>query len=147
MAVRVQPDTFDAAAEIAALTAGREDIGAVTSFTGLVRGGEIRAMTLEHYPGMTERALEAIEAEARRRWPLKASLIVHRVGRLLPGEPIVLVVAASENRHAAFEAASFLMDYMKSRAPFWKKEHRTDDASGDWVAAKADDDAAAERWR
>lgn len=145
MAVRVQPDTFDAAAEIAALTAGREDIGAVTSFTGLVRGGEIRAMTLEHYPGMTERALEAIEAEARRRWPLKASLIVHRVGRLLPGEPIVLVVAASENRHAAFEAASFLMDYLKTDAPFWKCEECADGSSA-WVDARESDDTAKARW-
>ena len=146
MAVRVQSEAFDAAAEMAALTAGREDIGAVASFTGLVRGGAIRAMTLEHYPGMTERALAAIEAEAHRRWPLKASLIVHRVGRLLPGEPIVLVAAASEGRHAAFEAAAFLMDYLKTDAPFWKCEAFADGARR-WVEAKAGDDDARTRWK
>lgn len=145
MAVRVQSEAFDAAAEMAALTVGREDIGAVASFTGLVRGGAIRAMTLEHYPGMTERALAAIEAEAHRRWPLKASLIVHRVGRLLPGEPIVLVAAASEGRHAAFEAASFLMDYLKTDAPFWKCEERADGTS-DWVDAREADGTAKARW-
>ena len=145
MAVRVQSEAFDAAAEMAALTAGREDIGAVASFTGLVRGGAIRAMTLEHYPGMTERALAAIEAEAHRRWPLKASLIVHRVGRLLPGEPIVLVAAASESRHAAFAAASFLMDYLKTDAPFWKCEERADGTS-DWVDAREADGTAKARW-
>ncbi|MBL9011818.1 MAG: molybdenum cofactor biosynthesis protein MoaE [Alphaproteobacteria bacterium] len=145
MAVRVQSEAFDAAAEMAALTAGREDIGAVASFTGLVRGGAIRAMTLEHYPGMTERALAAIEAEAHRRWPLKASLIVHRVGRLLPGEPIVLVAAASEGRHAAFEAAAFLMDYLKTDAPFWKCEERADGTS-DWVDAREADGTAKARW-
>ncbi|WP_088347590.1 MULTISPECIES: molybdenum cofactor biosynthesis protein MoaE [Rhodomicrobium] len=147
--IRVQGDDFDVGAEIAGLTAGREDIGAVVSFTGIVRGGSgeraIRAMTLEHYPGMTERELERIEAEARDRWPLSASLVVHRHGRLMPGENIVLVVTASAHRQAAFEAASFLMDYLKTSAPFWKKEERL--AGGDgWVEAKADDDAAAGRW-
>ena len=145
MPVRVQGEAFDAAAETAALTAGRDDIGALVAFTGLVRGGEIRAMTLEHYPGMTERALAAIEDEARRRWPLKASLIVHRVGRLLPGEPIVLVAAASESRHAAFAAASFLMDYLKTDAPFWKCEERADGTSN-WVDARESDGAAKARW-
>lgn len=147
--IRVQLEDFDVGAEIGALTAGRDDIGAVVSFTGLVRGGAgasaIRAMTLEHYPGMTERELERIEAEARERWPLSASLIVHRHGRLTPGENIVLVVTASPHRQAAFDAAAFLMDYLKTSAPFWKKE---EGAAGDggWVEAKAGDDAAAGRW-
>jgi molybdopterin synthase catalytic subunit len=145
MAVRVQTVDFDVAAEIAALTSGRDDIGAVVTFSGLVRGGDIRAMTLEHYPGMTERALEAIEAEAYRRWPLKASLIVHRVGRLEPGANIVLVAAASESRHAAFEAASFLMDYLKTDAPFWKNEVRADGTSN-WVDAREADQSAKDRW-
>ncbi|MCC6921205.1 MAG: molybdenum cofactor biosynthesis protein MoaE [Alphaproteobacteria bacterium] len=145
MAVRIQAADFDAGAEIAALTAGRDDIGAVVSFTGLVRGGEVSAMTLEHYPGMTERALEQIEAEANRRWPLKASLVVHRVGRLEPGANIVLVLTASEGRHAAFEAASFLMDYLKTDAPFWKSEERAD-GSTSWVDAREADDSAKTRW-
>lgn len=147
--IRVQADDFDTGAEIAAMSAGRTDIGAVVSFTGLVRGGTgeraIRAMTLEHYPGMTERELERIEAEARDRWPLTGSLIVHRHGRLVPGDNIVLVVTASAHRQAAFEAASFLMDYLKTSAPFWKKEERAPGDAG-WVEAKADDDAAAGRW-
>lgn len=145
MAVRVQTANFDVAAEIAALTAGHADIGAVVTFTGLVRGGDVKAMTLEHYPGMTERALEAIEAEALKRWPLKASLIVHRVGRLEPGANIVLVITASESRHAAFEAASFLMDYLKTDAPFWKNEERTDGTSN-WVDAREADNSAKRRW-
>jgi molybdopterin synthase catalytic subunit len=147
--IRVQLEDFDAGAEIRALTEGRTDIGAVVTFTGLVRGGggaeAISAMTLEHYPGMTERELERIEREAHERWPLDASLIVHRYGRLLPGDNIVLVVTASKHRHAAFEAASFLMDYLKTNAPFWKKEELATGASA-WVAAKAVDDDAAERW-
>jgi molybdopterin synthase catalytic subunit len=145
MAVRVQTTDFDIGAEIAALTAGRADIGAVVTFTGLVRGGAVTAMTLEHYPVMTERALEAIEADAKGRWPLKASLIVHRTGRLLPGENIVLVVTASESRHAAFEAASFLMDYLKTDAPFWKNEEHAD-GSSTWVDAGGTDEQARNRW-
>jgi len=145
MAVRVQTDDFDAGVEIAALTAGRDDIGAVVTFTGLVRGGDVSAMTLEHYPGMTERALEELEAEANRRWPLKASLVVHRVGRLATGARIVLVVTASESRQAAFDAATFLMDYLKTEAPFWKSEERTD-GSSEWVEARAADDDAKARW-
>jgi molybdopterin synthase catalytic subunit len=148
--IRVQSEDFDCAAEIRALTAGRDDIGAVVSFTGLVRRGDgeaaIRAMTLEHYPGMTEKELERIEAEAMARWPLSASTVIHRHGRLVPGDNIVLVITASRHRQAAFEAAEFLMDYLKTNAPFWKKEEPLE-GEGAWVNAKADDDAAALRWR
>ena len=147
MAARVQQKDFDAAVEVAALTAGRTDIGAIVTFTGRVRGGEggVAAVTLEHYPGMTEAELSRIEAEAHSRWPLQASLIVHRVGELEPGDNIVLVVVASAHRQAAFEAAGFLMDYLQTRAPFWKKET---DASGNavWVEARESDDSAARRW-
>ena len=149
MAVRVQAEAFDSGAEVARLTAGRHDIGAVVAFTGIVRGADngrsLSAMTLEHYPGMTEAELERVEAEAYGRWPLAASLIVHRVGELKPGEPIVLVVTASAHRRAAFEAAEFLMDYLKTRAPFWKKETGAD-GSGQWVDARESDDTAVERW-
>ncbi len=145
MAVRVQREDFDLGAELAALRAGRSDLGALVSFTGLVRdGGGLRAMELEHYPGMTEKALGAIEAEARRRWPLAACLIVHRYGRLAPGEQIMMVATASAHRQAAFAAAEFLMDYLKSRAPFWKKE--TGAAGTIWVAAREEDKAALDRW-
>jgi molybdopterin synthase catalytic subunit len=147
MAVRVQREDFDLGAEIAALTAGRADVGAVVTFTGRVRGDEggVAAMTLEHYPGMTEAELSRIEAEAQSRWSLQASLIVHRVGELKPGDNIVLVVTASAHRQAAFEAAGFLMDYLKTRAPFWKKET---DASGNtaWVEAREADERAVRRW-
>ena len=149
MTVRVQEADFDIAAEVRALTAGR-DVGAVATFTGIVRAGEgadrITAMTLEHYPGMTESALADVEAEACRRWPLAASLIIHRTGRLVPGNNVVLVVTTSAHREAAFDAARFLMDYLKTEAPFWKREER---ASGEtvWVDAKASDDAARERWK
>ncbi len=150
MSVRVQEDDFDIGQEIAKLTSGRTDIGAVVTFTGTVRGAAqdapIASMTLEHYPGMTEAELARVEAEANERWPLAASLIVHRVGRLEPGDNIVLVIAASAHRHAAFDAASFLMDYLKSRAPFWKKEARPD-GSATWVDARESDTAAIERWR
>jgi len=146
VAIRVQPADFDVAAEIAALIAGRTDVGAVVTFTGRVRGeGGISALTLEHYPGMTEAELERIEAEAQSRWPLEASLIVHRIGELEPGDNIVLVVTVSAHRSAAFEAAGFLMDYLKTRAPFWKKET---DSSGKevWVEARERDEKAARRW-
>ena len=147
--IRVQKHNFDIGAEIAALSSGRDDIGAVVTFTGIVRGGTgasaISAMTLEHYPGMTEKELERIEQEALERWPLQASLIVHRYGRLTPGENIVLVITASPHRQAAFEAANFLMDYLKTSAPFWKKEEHAGGEAG-WVEAKGDDDTAAERW-
>lgn len=147
--VRVGAAPFDAAAELAALTNGRHDVGAVVSFTGHVRGdaddrGELVALTLEHYPAMTERALGAIAANAVARWPLTGGAIVHRVGRLVPGEAIVLVAVASAHRAAAFAAAEFLMDWLKTRAPFWKAEERTGGSS--WVAARTSDDIAAARW-
>lgn len=146
--VRVQSQPFDAAAEAAALTAGRTDVGAVVSFVGLCRdeGGTLAALELEHYPGMAEEEISRVMAEACARWPLSGATAIHRYGRIAPGEEIVLVVTASAHRAAAFAAAEFLMDWLKTRAPFWKKEHRRDGASGDWVEAKAGDDAAAERW-
>jgi molybdopterin synthase catalytic subunit len=149
MAVRVQREDFDPGREIDAITAGNTAIGGVASFVGLVRdtaGGDgVGAMTLEHYPGMTEKMLGEIEAEACRRWPLQASLIVHRYGRLEPGERIVLVVTASAHRAAALEACHFLIDWLKTKAPFWKLEE-TRDGEGRWVDARSADDAAAERW-
>jgi molybdopterin synthase catalytic subunit len=150
MAIRVSPEPFDVSTEIARLSAGRTDIGAVVTFTGTVRGEAhgkpLASMTLEHYPGMTEAELTRIEADAHARWPLAASLIVHRIGTLRPGDAIVLVVAASAHRHAAFEAAAFLMDYLKTRAPFWKKEIATD-GSGGWVDARDTDTTAEQRWQ
>ena len=150
MPVRVQREDFDTGAEIRRLTAGRTDIGAIVTFTGTVRSGgdskPLTSMTLEHYPGMTEAELERVEAEARARWPLQASLIVHRYGELRPGEGIVLVVTASPHRQAAFQAAEFLMDYLKTRAPFWKKEAGAD-GRGEWVDARESDDAATARWK
>jgi len=147
MAVRVQREDFDVTAETAALTAGDADIGAIVTFTGRVRadGGSVATMTVEHYPGMTEAELSRIEAEAQARWPLQASLIVHRVGELKAGDNIVLVVTASAHRQAAFEAAGFLMDYLKTRAPFWKKET---DAAGKtaWVEARDHDESVGRRW-
>jgi molybdopterin synthase catalytic subunit len=149
MAVRVQTEDFDIGREMAALTAHRTDIGAVATFTGLVRGtakgAQLSTMTLEHYPGMTEAELARVEAEAHARWPLQATLIVHRVGALAPGANIVLVIAASPHRKAAFEAAEFLMDYLKTRAPFWKKETGIT-GEGTWVDARESDDAAVKRW-
>ena len=144
MSVRIQPEDFDIAHELAALAHGRDDIGAIVTFTGLVRGGDITSLTLEHYPSMTEKALETLEAKALKRWPLKASLIIHRVGTLKPGAQIVFVATASESRHAAFEAASFLMDYLKTDAPFWKREERGEDIR--WVEARASDTQATNRW-
>lgn len=145
MAVRVQLADFDCGAELAALTAGRTDIGAVVSFTGLVRdSGGLASLELEHYPGMTEKALAAIEAEAVSRWELQASLVLHRYGALAPGERIMMVATASRHRQAAFEAAEFLMDYLKSRAPFWKKESGT--RGSRWVDAAERDEAALARW-
>jgi len=148
VAVRVQRNSFDTDAEVKALTAGRTDIGAIVTFTGLMRaanaGKAVTAMSLEHYPGMTEGELQSLEEEARRRWSLAASLIVHRVGDFSPGDPIVLVVTAAPHRQAAFAAAEFLMDYLKTRAPFWKRESGPE---GDrWVEARDSDAAASERW-
>jgi molybdopterin synthase catalytic subunit len=147
--IRVQEEPFDVGAELGALTTGRTDVGGVASFVGLVRdfaGDErVSAMTLEHYPGMTERKLAEIEAEARRRWPLQASLIVHRYGRMTPGEPIVLVATASAHRQAALDACAFLIDWLKTKAPFWKLEE-TPGGAERWVEARAGDDEAAARW-
>jgi molybdopterin synthase catalytic subunit len=146
--IRVQREDFDVGAELAALTRGNTGIGGVTSFVGLVRdvAGDRRvaAMTLEHYPGMTERELQAIEDEARRRWPLDAVLIIHRYGRLEPGERIVLVATASAHREAAFASCHFLVDWLKTKAPFWKLEETPEGAR--WVDAQAGDDDAAKRW-
>lgn len=147
--IRVQREDFDVGSELEALTRGKTGIGGVTSFVGLVRdmAGDkhIGAMTLEHYPGMTERRLAAIEEEARRRWPLDAVLIIHRYGRLEPGERIVLVAAASAHRQAAFDACQFLIDWLKTEAPFWKLEETPEGPR--WVDAQASDDEAARRWR
>jgi molybdopterin synthase catalytic subunit len=146
--IRVQREDFDPGAEMKALVAGRHDIGGVVSFVGLVRdiagGAAISAMTLEHYPGMTEKQLGDIEAEANRRWPLSASLIIHRYGRLEPGDRIVLVITASPHRDAAFDACRFLIDWLKTKAPFWKLEDTEHGAK--WVDADAKDDVAAARW-
>ncbi|RUX32865.1 molybdenum cofactor biosynthesis protein MoaE [Mesorhizobium sp. M7A.F.Ca.US.011.01.1.1] len=146
--VRIQRQDFDVAAEIARLTQGRADIGAVVTFSGLCRDeqGALSALELEHYPGMAEAEIARIAAEAVERWPLQGLTAIHRHGKIAPGENIVLVVAASAHRHAAFEAANFLMDYLKSRAPFWKKEHRADGSEGGWVEAKEADAKAAQRW-
>jgi molybdopterin synthase catalytic subunit len=144
--IRVQQEDFDVGAEIAEIKRGRTNIGAIVSFTGTVRDqtGAVDEMTLEHYPGMTEAELVRIEAEANTRWPLQASLILHRYGSLKPGDNIVLVVTASEHRDAAFDAARFLMDYLKTRAPFWKRE--SGKGGSRWVEASAGDDAAVKRW-
>ncbi len=150
MGVKVQSEDFDVASEVDALTSGRTDIGAIVTFTGRVRdddkGRPIKSMTLEHYPGMTEEELSRIEADANARWPLQASLIIHRTGELSPGDNIVLVATASAHRQAAFEAAGFLMDYLKTRAPFWKKETSPAGESS-WVEARENDETAATRWR
>lgn len=147
--ISIQAQDFDIAAEIGKLTAGRADIGAVVTFSGLCRdeAGALVALELEHYPGMAEAEIDRIAVEAIGRWPLQGVTVIHRHGRIRPGENIVLVVTASAHRLAAFEAANFLMDFLKSRAPFWKKEHRADGAAGDWVEAKDSDEAAATRWR
>jgi molybdopterin synthase catalytic subunit len=146
--IRVQESDFDVTREIAALTAGRSDIGAVVSFTGICRGSEdgadITALTLEHYPGMAEAEIARHAETAMARWPVTGISVVHRVGRMTPGENIVLVVTASKHRQAAFEAAEFLMDYLKANAPFWKRVDGRDGAN--WVEARDHDDAAAARW-
>ncbi|MCY4238677.1 MAG: molybdenum cofactor biosynthesis protein MoaE [Rhodospirillaceae bacterium] len=150
--IRVQQEDFDPQTEAAALTRGRTDIGAVVTFTGLVRelidngdrSAAISAMTLEHYPGMTEKKLAEIDAEANARWPLLESLIIHRYGRLEPGHRIVFVATASAHRHAAFEANMFLMDWLKTQAPFWKLEEGKTGAA--WVKARSSDDDATKRW-
>jgi molybdopterin synthase catalytic subunit len=144
--VRVQAEAFEAGAEMARLADGRTDIGAVASFVGHVRADDgLAALTLEHHPTMTLRQMEAIAAQAAARWPLLGGVVVHRYGRLLPGEAIVLVVVASPHRAAAFEACAFLMDWLKTRAPFWKREEWSDGRSR-WVEARAEDEDAAARW-
>jgi molybdopterin synthase catalytic subunit len=146
--VRIQSDPFDAAAETEALTGGRGDVGAAVAFTGFCRdeGGRLAALELEHYPGMAEAEIARIAGQAELRWPPLGLTVIHRFGLIRPGEPIVLVLAASAHRRAAFEAAEFMMDYLKTRAPFWKREHLTDGTVGAWVDAKDSDDAAMERW-
>jgi molybdopterin synthase catalytic subunit len=146
--IRIQEADFDIGREIAALTQGRTDIGAVVSFSGICRGTEsgeaITALTLEHYPGMAEAEIARHADTATSRWPLTGLTVVHRVGRIKPGENIVLVLTASQHRQAAFEAAEFLMDYLKANAPFWKAEEKP--AGTSWVDANQRDDAAASRW-
>jgi molybdopterin synthase catalytic subunit len=146
--IRVQAEPFDAASEIKALTAERTDIGAVVTFTGLCRdeGGRLTRLDLEHYPGMAETEIGRVAEDALQRWPLAGVTIVHRYGPISPGEPIVLVVTASAHRAAAFEAAEFLMDYLKSNAPFWKKEVLAEGAEAGWVEASRDDEHALARW-
>jgi len=148
MRVRIQTEDFDAGAEIAALRRGDPKIGAVASFVGVVRdrndGDSVAKMTLEHYPGMTEKAIEAIVAEAKTRWDILDVTVIHRVGELQPTDQIVLVVVAGGHRGEAFAACEFIMDYLKTRAPFWKKEETPEGAR--WVEARTSDDQAAERW-
>ena len=149
--VSVQAGDFDAAAEVEALTAGRRDIGAVVTFSGLCRdeGGTLDALEIEHYPGMAEGEILRVAAEAERRWALRGCRVIHRHGAIRPGEAIVLVVTASAHRAEAFAAADFLMDYLKSEAPFWKRNRWIGEAAGgaDWVAPKGTDEAALGRWR
>ena len=146
--IRVQAEDFDPGFETEVLLQGRDNIGGIATFLGVVRSergdGEISAMTLEHYPGMTEKMLAEIEAEALARWPLEASLIIHRHGRLMPGDRIVYVVTAAAHRRPAYEANMFLVDWLKTRAPFWKKEETA--AGSRWVDARSADDDAAARW-
>ena len=148
MKIVVQSEAFELGAEVDALRRGRTDIGAIASFVGLARdmndGSDVAAMTLEHYPGMTEKALAALVEDAQSRWTLLDVTLIHRVGRLLPGDPIVLVAVAGSHRGEAFAACEFIMDYLKTRAPFWKKEETPEGER--WVEARASDDAAAMRW-
>jgi molybdopterin synthase catalytic subunit len=145
--VRVQSAPFDIAAEVASLRQ-LPDVGAIVTFSGICRdeGGRLAALELEHYPGMAEAEINRIAAEATNRWPLAGLTVIHRTGRIEVGDNIVLVVTGSSHREAAFAAANFLMDYLKTRAPFWKKEHAVAGA-GDWVASRSDDDKAADRWK
>ncbi len=147
--ILVQTDDFDAEAEIAKLTEGCTDVGAVATFTGLCRseGETLSALELEHYPGMAERELGRVAEEAIARWPVDGLTVIHRYGKLEPGENIVLVVATSRHRDAAFDSCRYVMDFLKTDAPFWKKEHRVGGKDGDWVDAKETDDAAKARWQ
>ena len=146
--IKVQAEDFDIGRELAALTDGRTDVGGLCSFVGLVRdlndGATVSAMTLEHYPGMTEKQLGALETEARARWPLIGVLIIHRYGRLEPGDRIMMCAATAAHRQAAFDACTFMMDWLKTKAPFWKLEQDGNDER--WVAARQSDDEAADRW-
>ena len=148
--IKVQTEDFEIGAELAAMTAGRTDIGGIGCFVGLVRdnavvGASVVAMTLEHYPGMTERAIAQIAEAAELRWALLGCTVIHRVGRLVAGDNIVLVLAAAAHRQAALDATAFLIDWLKTKAPFWKREEFSD-GSGTWVEAKASDESAAARW-
>ena len=147
--VRIQAEDFDPAKEADALSRERTDIGALVTFTGLCRdeAGRLSALELEHYPGMAEAEITRLAQKACARWPLTGLTVIHRYGRIAPGARIVLVAAASAHRQAAFEAANFMMDYLKTHAPFWKKEHLAEGGSGDWVEAKAVDDKATLRWQ
>jgi molybdopterin synthase catalytic subunit len=147
--IRIQTGDFDLAEEIRRMTQGRSDIGAVVTFTGLCRdeGGYLSALELEHYPGMAEAEIRRIAEEAAKRWPVSALFAIHRVGKIAPGGNIVLVLAASPHREAAFNAASFLMDFLKTSAPFWKREHLADGSVGEWVSAKDADNRARDRWK
>jgi molybdopterin synthase catalytic subunit len=146
--IRVQREDFDAGAEAAALARGRKDVGAVVSFVGYCRdeGGRLAALELEHYPGMAEEEIERVASEAGKRWPLIGVTAIHRFGRIAPGEQIVLVVVAAAHRTEAFGAAEMLMDYLKTRAPFWKRAIRADGAVEGWVEAKGEDESSAARW-
>lgn len=146
--IRVQPDDFVVEDEIKALKGLRDDVGAVVTFSGICRdeSGRLAALELEHYPGMAEAQITRIAKEAIARWPITGITVIHRVGKILPGQNIVLVAAASPHREAAFEAASFLMDFLKTDAPFWKKEHGTDGSAGEWVSAKDTDETAKLKW-
>jgi len=146
--IAVQREPFDIAAELAGLAGERRGVGAIVSFSGLCRdeGGALAALEIEHYPGMAEQEIARVAGEAERRWPLLGVAVIHRYGRITPGEQIVLVIVASEHRADAFAAADYLMDYMKSRAPFWKREHHRDGTVGGWVAAKESDTSALARW-
>jgi molybdopterin synthase catalytic subunit len=146
--IRIQREDFDPQAEADALTVGRTDVGAVVTFTGLCRdeGGVLAMLELEHYPGMAEKELERIAQEAQERWPVQGIVLLHRYGKIAPGERIVMVAVSALHRSEAFCAAEFLMDFLKTNAPFWKRQHLGDGTSGGWVEAKGADDAAAERW-
>jgi molybdopterin synthase catalytic subunit len=147
--IRIQAEDFDIGAEVSRIAQGRTDIGAIVTFSGLCRDekGRLSALELEHYPGMAEAEIGRICETALDRWPLGALSVIHRHGRMMPGDNIVLVIAASPHRQAAFEAASFVMDFLKSRAPFWKKEHGKDGSEGAWVEAKDADEEARRRWK
>ncbi len=148
LSISVRSEDFDIAAEIDRIGKNRREIGAIVTFTGLCRDedGQLAALELEHYPGMAQAEISRMAKQALERWPLNGLTVIHRYGLIKPGENIVLVVAASRHRHAAFEAASFLMDYMKTNAPFWKREHLADGTVGGWVSSKEEDEESRKRW-